>query len=303
MPFDEDNPAQSVGRGMQDPEADTLKTVPWKLVKGTRRLPLRSGTMTMGRGFDCDIIVDSPGASRLHARLHASLDELVIEDAGSTNGVFVNGERIRLSRELAEGDQILVGAVEFAVTTSVDPLPEQQPAADAEPALDDPFTAAQHNAPSEPYVTEPPQVELGETAKRDAIVTVGRVADRMLAMGRIDQAVSIMRESMAAVLDAVHDREEIAEDSIRAAIQYALKLAAATESPQWLDYVIEMHVVLRKLPEPEVARVLQLRVAQGLRLDPHMLSRYKKIIQPIMAKGDEFDKMVGDMILALGERT
>jgi hypothetical protein len=303
MPGPSDHPFQPDSSSSQEKEEDTLKTVQWKLVRGKQRLPLREGTMTMGRGFDCDIIIDSPGSSRLHARLHATLEELIIEDAGSTNGVFVNGERIRLSRELADGDRILIGAVEFAVTTSPEPLPEEltEPGA----ALDDPFCTphqAQSGEPTEPHPTEPPEPDVGDTAKHDALVTVGRVADRMLVMGRIDQAVLILREYMASLLDALHDREAVSEETIRAATHYALKLAAATESPQWLDYVIELHVALRRLTTPEVARVLQVRVSQGMRLDAHMLGRYKKIIQPLMTKGDEFDKMVGDMIMALGDK-
>jgi hypothetical protein len=46
--------------------------------------------------------------SRKHAKITASGDQIVIQDLGSTNGTFVNGEKIKKAR-LKEGDRILIG--------------------------------------------------------------------------------------------------------------------------------------------------------------------------------------------------
>lgn len=69
----------------------------------------------MGRAPRADLIVDAPLVSRIHCRFLVSDDgELVVEDLGSTNGTFVNGEKAG-KRALAEGDTVAVGRVRFAV--------------------------------------------------------------------------------------------------------------------------------------------------------------------------------------------
>jgi putative nucleotidyltransferase with HDIG domain len=68
---------------------------------------------TIGRADDADVVVDEPSLSRLHARLRmASTGVVTIEDAGSTNGVFVNGLQRQIATVTA-GDKVRLGAVEY----------------------------------------------------------------------------------------------------------------------------------------------------------------------------------------------
>jgi predicted component of type VI protein secretion system len=60
---------------------------------------------TIGRGADCDIVIDNSGVSELHARVRRMGNAVVIEDAASTNGVYVNGQRVK-SHYLSFGDEI-----------------------------------------------------------------------------------------------------------------------------------------------------------------------------------------------------
>ena len=63
----------------------------------------------IGRGKECAVKVDDPGISRTHARVvRAGPGSYTIEDLGSRNGTFVNGDRI-LKQALAEGDCISAG--------------------------------------------------------------------------------------------------------------------------------------------------------------------------------------------------
>jgi FOG: FHA domain len=66
------------------------------------------GGLTIGRDPECDIVLDSPEISRRHASVAAADRGFVITDE-STNGVFVNGERVTRSHRLAEGDVIRIG--------------------------------------------------------------------------------------------------------------------------------------------------------------------------------------------------
>jgi hypothetical protein len=60
-------------------------------------------TMTVGRSRTCDIVVPSAKVSRQHASLSWTGTELFIEDLGSANGVWLNGEKITRTR-VSEGD-------------------------------------------------------------------------------------------------------------------------------------------------------------------------------------------------------
>jgi pSer/pThr/pTyr-binding forkhead associated (FHA) protein len=62
----------------------------------------------VGRSSDLDMVLVEDMVSRKHARINLQPDGIWIEDLGSTNGTFVNGEKIKRAR-LKEGDRILIG--------------------------------------------------------------------------------------------------------------------------------------------------------------------------------------------------
>ena len=70
--------------------------------------------VTIGRSPECDIFLDEAGISRLHARLRPREMGLEIEDAGSTNGSFLNGQRITTAIA-RPGDEIAFDRLRFRV--------------------------------------------------------------------------------------------------------------------------------------------------------------------------------------------
>ena len=81
---------------------------------------LPGGIKTIGRATGADFIVDAPLVSRVHCRLTALAGgELEVKDLDSTNGTFVNGERIQTAR-LAPGDRLGVGRVELVALREAD---------------------------------------------------------------------------------------------------------------------------------------------------------------------------------------
>ena len=84
---------------------------PWLDVDG-ERYPLMGAITVLGRDDAADIVLDDPGISRRHSEIRVTNDgpHLVasIRDLGSTNGTFVNSERIT-SQRLSDGDRVTVG--------------------------------------------------------------------------------------------------------------------------------------------------------------------------------------------------
>ena len=77
-----------------------------------RQYLLSKATMTIGRSSTCDIQVFTHFVSREHARLIVDRSRVVIEDLGSTNGVFVNSVRVD-RQELRHSDLVTVGETQF----------------------------------------------------------------------------------------------------------------------------------------------------------------------------------------------
>jgi pSer/pThr/pTyr-binding forkhead associated (FHA) protein len=80
-----------------------------------RAIPLPAGTHLIGREPESAIWVDSSLVSRRHARLMVDDVGLTVEDLGSHNGTFVNGERLAGLRRLVHGDEIRVGSARIVV--------------------------------------------------------------------------------------------------------------------------------------------------------------------------------------------
>jgi len=69
---------------------------------------------TVGRAPRADFILEAALVSRLHCRLEAESEALLVVDLDSTNGTFVNDKRIDQAR-LSSGDRLRIGRVELTV--------------------------------------------------------------------------------------------------------------------------------------------------------------------------------------------
>lgn len=68
------------------------------------------GPVVIGRSHEADLVIDDPFASDFHARVAPQDDATFrIQDLGSTNGTFVNGERLAATAIVRPGDEIQIG--------------------------------------------------------------------------------------------------------------------------------------------------------------------------------------------------
>lgn len=84
-----------------------LRFISGKYQGGEFPLP-DQGEIVIGRSSELDMVLVEDMVSRRHAKITVTDDEIFIQDLGSTNGSFVNGEKVKRAR-LTEGDRILIG--------------------------------------------------------------------------------------------------------------------------------------------------------------------------------------------------
>lgn len=74
-----------------------------------KKFPVFEDEYVIGRGKDCDIVLNQPAVSHRHARVFKKGDQYFIEDLGSMNGIFVNGHKVEYQEKLSEKDMIQIG--------------------------------------------------------------------------------------------------------------------------------------------------------------------------------------------------
>ena len=80
-----------------------------------RRILLFQGVVTLGRDGTCDIVIDDPSVSRVHAVLSVTNGQLTVEDRDSKNGTRVDDQRIGEVTPLKPGQRIRFGSIELSV--------------------------------------------------------------------------------------------------------------------------------------------------------------------------------------------
>ena len=76
---------------------------------GKPRTVRLAGSTVVGRAIECDLRLDDTYVSQQHARIFGKNGSWYVEDLGSTNGTFVNEQRLAAPAMLAAGDRIRVG--------------------------------------------------------------------------------------------------------------------------------------------------------------------------------------------------
>lgn len=63
----------------------------------------------LGRAPECEVLIDDEGVSRKHSYIKQGVDTFELVDNNSTNGIFVNGQRVR-AHYLKDGDRVQIGS-------------------------------------------------------------------------------------------------------------------------------------------------------------------------------------------------
>ena len=96
-----------------------------------RIFELKEGVNILGRGESTNLRIDDTSASAAHCEIKVLGDSIIVTDLGSTNGTFINGNRIT-KRVLRRGDILKIGSLEMVLDTS-----SEEQATPSKPASND----------------------------------------------------------------------------------------------------------------------------------------------------------------------
>lgn len=250
---------------------------PIVVVCGAREHELRSGSLLLGRSSECEIVLDDPLVSRVHARIQVDPDGVKVEDLYSTNGVYLNGDRILHAQLLHQGSQVFIGSQEIGFRElHTDPVPAA-PSSRA-PAPSTPrssvFPEAEFNEPKTYPTSTSGAPEIPITARAEALDVLGSLARHLTNDVKAEQAPRILGPHLKGILRGASAGLVVPETLCELASEYAIDLAHWTEDPQWLNYVVELHTVTRRLMSAATISALQRSTRWVGGLDRRMLEYY-----------------------------
>ena len=88
-----------------------------------RQFLLEQDSYVLGRIAEANIQLVSQAVSRRHAQIYCEDDSFFVEDLGSVNGTYLNGNRLKTSTPLADGDQLKIGDFVLAFHREALPAP------------------------------------------------------------------------------------------------------------------------------------------------------------------------------------
>jgi pSer/pThr/pTyr-binding forkhead associated (FHA) protein len=144
-----------------------------------------SGPLEIGRDPDVTLVLQDPLVSRHHVRLTPGKEGVTVEDLGSMNGTFLNGNQLHGPAAAGAGDQVLVGVSVLQLRSARQVAQRPSAARAVPPAL----TAAPREPAAASAATDPPAVAPGleslldRNTKRLALIAplaIGSVAVMVL---------------------------------------------------------------------------------------------------------------------------
>lgn len=251
---------------------------------GEHDVELGPGETIIGRSPKCQIVVDDPLVSRSHARLIVHRGTVTVEDLKSANGVLVNGERLLRTRVLASGDRLLVGGQAFMLLAE---------AAEPQPNRKGRFAKTLAGREFVDEATRTADGERSEATRRgDALELLASVADKVLALGRGDEAERVLSSYLRNLLQSARAGAEVeAAVGERAAI-YAVRIAEATSKGSWVDYAIELYSISKKpLPAVVIDRLYE-TLRKLAPLSAHVFRQYLAVLRSVEAQLGPSDRFL-----------
>ena len=225
---------------------------------------LPQGTTIIGRSLDCHLTIEDPLVSRKHARIVVGADGAHIEDAGSRNGVKVNGATIKEPTLLSNGDRLRIGTQDF-VFCCVDPVGRANSRTTGQLRL-----CANCHMPYPRELLACPSCEATEQTDEDTLTGSGaheaphawtvqlivEALERALRLGRVSDAERLARRATGQVEELVVAGRPVDEKALAGLAVQAVATSLASNDPTWALWVVDVYSRIPRVPPAEVVDAL-----------------------------------------------
>jgi pSer/pThr/pTyr-binding forkhead associated (FHA) protein len=259
--------------------------VPFRLKYRAHDFALPRGDFYVGRSPECELALDDQLISRKHARFRTTSTSVFVDDLGSRNGVRVNGQLVRGTRELEAGDRIEIGGQELMLTQVVSGLPlgatavgEQRIAVQTLSAIPILDMAASLEDDVTVNAEEASRFRAADRNTQSFRVLAG-VADKALAMGKPEEAERVLQIPLYDLAEKTKAGEPVEPEMIELAAVYAARLAASSAKSSWYNYAIDLFARHGRLPSPAVVDELYAAVRKVKSHDLRPLRAYLALVR------------------------
>ncbi len=205
----------------------------------THDVELGLGDTRLGRSPRCEVILDDPLVSREHAIITRKDLLITVRDLGSINGTLINERAFAGARELKRGDRMTIGKQTFELHV-------------LEAAMEAPTTTRKRmdarTLPGVDTVAEGAPVQ-ETTRQAEALELLSGVADKVLGLGRGEEAERILRGTLNNLHHGLGEGRFLRDNIAAKAASYAVRLAEATNKGEWINYCFSLYT-LQKKPLP-----------------------------------------------------
>ncbi len=227
----------------------------YQLIHQDLNLDVPVGEITIGRSAQCDLVLDDPSVSRVHAAVVREDDIIYVEDRGSRNGVIVNLAHIGKRAELKDGDSITVGHQTIRVVT-------------VSKTQDANRTVQIQRGSDTTESTNPSVIE------QQPIILMAGLATKAIRVNRLDEAERILPNLLSIAQKKSKSAERLTHAEFNAIVELIVGLVEASQQPEHLSRLFGFHLALQQLMNRDlVIRLYNLVRDVGYRTCPQ-LKRY-----------------------------
>lgn len=246
-------------------------------------IALTAGRFFIGRGRDCQLVLDDPLVSRRHAVVFADGDRVTVEDLSSRNGTLVNGERIEAPTVLSAGDRVSIGAHQLVLERGQ--LPRERRA-----------TGAQgHPLPSGAYRRPPttvrPPAPVEEATRAASVFDVLLAAiDHALDRSNLPDAEIAAGNLVVSIRAALLRSHGPGDHVMNELVAVTLRLAELTGSGRWIDRLLEVFGSAQRVLDAEtIERIHGVVAREGLAIDQSLRGYLARV--RLLSAGLDDDEM------------
>jgi len=203
--------------------------------------------IVIGRSSECHITIEDPLISRRHARIEIRGDEAFVSDAGSRNGVRVNGRLVKGEQQLRDGDRLRLGTQEllFTLVGKQDRPPRPTGYMRLCHACGTPYPEGSASCPScgAPALADEDTMSgsVAEPKRSWTFHLLGEVIERALASGRAVEAERLMRRAAKEIDERLAQGDKIEPGHVAMITSAAVRLARLVGSSDWLAWALTLH--------------------------------------------------------------